>query len=93
MEELNKEINVQELIDKATENTICYIEEMHPIYQQGPDGHMYSCAMSNVFNSCPSLKSTRELFNNEITGETINKNLKGCCARIYLSSNYHSLYE
>jgi len=53
---MDNEIDVQELIIlsgsqlRSTDRDIpvCHVGQMQPIYQQGPNGMVYSCAMSSV---------------------------------------------
>lgn len=74
---LDREINVNVLI-KATDDAIpiCHVGEMRPIYQQGPDGMVYSCAMSAVdrqqgfMNGIPYCGASFIPVVNGITGKT-----------------------
>lgn len=72
---MDKEINVQELL-QATQNQricVCLVGEPRPVWSQGACGQVYSCAMSYI----PVI--------NGITGKTANlPNLQGCCAVINL---------
>jgi hypothetical protein len=90
MNELDKEIDVNALL-KATltqEIKICQVGEMRPVYSQGPNGMVYSCAMSSVnseqgfINGIP-YRSTSYNYpgcTNGVTGKTSDlRGLSGIC--------------
>ena len=83
-EVLDREINVSELLKATKEPTICYVGEMRPVYSQGPDGRLYSCAMSTVdrqqgyINGIPYTSISLNGFNDIMNPEII----RGCCAHI-----------
>ena len=88
---MDKEINVNELI-KASNDAIpiCRVHEMRPVYSQGPDGMVYSCAMSAVdrqqgfMNGIPYCGASFIPVCNGITGKTL---IAGCCVKIYPTVN------
>ena len=91
-EVLDREINVQELLQATTLKQVCtcYVGEMRPIYQQGPDGMAYSCAMSAIdrqqgfINGIPYCGASFIPVINGVTGKTF---IEGCCAIIYPTVN------
>jgi hypothetical protein len=88
-EVLDREINVPELLRATKEPpTICFVGEPRPVYSQGPDGRMYSCAMSTVdrqqgyINGIPYTSMSLNGINNVAIGDKAL--LQGCCANIAL---------
>ena len=69
---------------------ICYVGEMRPVYSQGPDGMVYSCAMSSVdrqqgfINGIPYCSASFIPVCNGVTGKTF---IEGCCVKIYPTAN------
>ena len=103
---MDNEIDVQELIIlsgsqlRSTDRDIpvCYVGQMQPIYQQGPNGMAYSCAMSNVIreqgfmNGTPYCGAVYVPVNNGITGKTAQlPSLQGCCAKIGCSIDMNNV--
>jgi hypothetical protein len=84
---MDKEINVEELI-KATNDAIpiCCIGEMRPVYFQGSDGQMYSCAMSTITSEqgfCNGIPYRGTSYNYGSCGCVMNPDfIRGCCVRI-----------
>jgi hypothetical protein len=99
-EQLDREIDVNELIQSTLtqELSVCRIPVMRPVYQQGPDGMVYSCAMSNAtreqgfINGIPFCSISYVPVSNGICGSIAElPSLHGSCVNIGCSIDLNNV--